>query len=157
MIGIHPNILEQAGEFVKELRAHPYFEGKKLVLAGQCHGAAIASYAALKNELPAVCFNSFILGAGSQYAIGKQKLSLADKYITHIACKGNFSTDFSLMRRTAERIADAIGIRTSGHFGRKFVIPAAYKTKNDIHTYVLGSVMAHLGYDKWAKPANITA
>jgi dienelactone hydrolase len=154
ILGVMPPVYKQALAFAKKIQACPQFAGKKLTLTGQCYGGAIASYLALKTKLPAVCLNSFPLGAGVQYDIGKDVLSEADKYVTHISSRHDFLTDLPFYT-PMDLAVSALGIRAPGSFGRKYLIPTAYSDPLMSHAYILSSVLQHLGYDKRAHPKDL--
>ncbi len=157
LLGFHPEIFEQASDLVVALRKIPHLQNKKLTLTGECFGAALASYAALKNQLPAVGFNSFPLGAGQQYQLGKKRLEEADNYITHISVKTDLVSDVSRKHKWFDSILSGIGIRTPGHFGHRFLIPSVYQKAVETHIFPLCSVMRHLGYDARTKPSALTS
>lgn len=154
LVGLTPKPLQQAASFVQILRNHTYCQGKKISVTGNSYGAALAAYAGLKNETPAVCFNAFQLGVGSQWDIGKDRLEKADQYITHISAKGDYVTDLSIYK-PVDLFLSAVGLKTPGNFGRRFTIPSAYKKPLATHGFILGSVLEHLGYNQRTTPAEL--
>lgn len=170
ILGLIPPIYEQADELLQVIRSHPEFKGKKLVLSGQCFGGSIAEYLAIKNQIPAVCLNTLPLGAGLQELLGG-KLLLVDDYVTHVSVATDFVSDPRILP-IFDRVLSLVGIRTPGNFGKRYVLPAGYERSDQIHSYIIGSLMKHLGYkdrDKFdlldiyeldiaknANPANLT-
>jgi hypothetical protein len=150
LLGTVPYTYRQAETFFARLKEHPVLQGKTITLTGQCYGGSLASYVALKHNLPAVCFNALALGAGLQQDIGNAALKQADKYVTHIIAKGDPVSDAPIT--LLDSCVGKVGIRTPGNFGIKFSIPSAYKTGAETHSFILGSILHHLGYGKRAKP-----
>lgn len=158
LIGVHPNLYHQANEFIHNILNSPRLKGKNIILTGQCVGGSLASYVALKQNLQAQCVNSLPLGVGLQNQIGRKKLNNGDKYVSHISIRGDWTTDWRALNGL-DRIINAIGIRTIGNFGRRFIIPSAFKEcqvklgwySNNSHTYAAKSAFAHLGFDPNSK------
>lgn len=154
-MGFIPSAAEQADQFVKFLKDHPYCKGKKITLSGNSYGATLAQYAGLKNDVPAVCFNSFAMGVGLQHSIGKQRLRKADQYVIQITAKGDLVAD-SFVHRNIDPLINLLGLKTPGNFGKRFMIPSAYTKRMETHGFILGSFMAYLGHDKRDHPADIS-
>lgn len=156
LLGGQPACYEQAHALFNALKDHPDFKGKTITLAGQCLGGSMAQYVALKNEVPAVCFNTLALGAGLQYAIGSKAFEKADDLITHISAQTDFVSD-NRSTEIFDRALCFLGIRTPGNFGKHYDIPAAYTKRDEIHDYMVGSVMKYVGYDIRNKPSDMNA
>lgn len=154
LLGFKDEFFVGAEEAVMKVISHPKFKTKKIILTGQCLGGTLAQYIALKNDIKAICFNTFQIGPGLQQIISDEKLAKADEYVSHVAAQGDFVNE-NLASICLDYILGLIGIRTAGNFGQTFVIPTPYETPKDIHEYILGSFMHHLGFDKKTKPAQI--
>jgi hypothetical protein len=154
LLGGKVEMFAQADALFQVLKNRKEFEGKKIVLTGQCIGGSLASYVALKNEVPCIGFNTLPLGAGQQQEIGKEKLKQADKYLVHISAKGDYLSDPCIVK-PFDRFLSFIGIRTPGNFGKRYRIPSAYRRLDQTHDFIMGSMMGHLGYDKLTRPATI--
>lgn len=147
-------VSHQADALVTQIKRHPHFQKKQITLAGMCFGGPQASYAGLKHCLPTVCANSFPLSAGQQQELGEGRLRNADKYITNISVNGDFLTN-SYLFTAADLLLSAIGIKTSGNFGKCYLVPSAYSTRVGTHAYMLGSVLVHLGHNCRTKPSEL--
>jgi hypothetical protein len=154
ILGSTPAIYSEAEQFIDCLVSHPRIANKKIVFAGQCFGASLASYVALRRKEQAICFNSLQLGAGLQYQIGEATLKNADNYVTHIS-----ATHDSFTRNKTydifDRVLTALYIRTPGCYGKGASIPSAYPDARRSHEYILGSFMKYLGYSERDKPSQI--
>lgn len=153
-VGGIPEIYMEAEMLLKEILNHSRFKGKKIVLAGQCFGGSLAGFIALKNKIPAYCFNTLPFGAGLQQEIGDENLACADQYLTHLKIENDFLNNRH-MYRIGDRILTGLGIRTPGCFGRKFFIPSAYQKGKEIHEFYIGSMMQYLGFDKRSKSKDV--
>lgn len=145
LLGSVPTVYTQADTLLQVIRSHPEFQGKKIALTGQCLGGSISQYLAIKNQIPTVCFNTLALGAGLQASLGDKLLSRADEFVTHISVATDFVSDNRYLR-VFDRALTLLGIRTPGNFGKRYEIPSGYKSYDQVHTYVIGSLMKHLGY-----------
>ena len=154
LLGFTPSIYTQAHLFVKDLLLAPHLKGKKITLYGASFGGSIASYVALKLQLPAICINSLQLGAGLQQEIGDEKLQQADRYVTHISVKDDYLTDSPIIGYL-DRAFSFVGIRTPGNFGEKYRISTPYRSYLKIHSYMLGSLMHHVGFHWKTLPVNL--
>lgn len=156
LMGCKPFIYKQAEEFFKKIIQSPQLNNKKVVLTGQCFGASIASYIGLRQSVQTICFNSLALGVGLQWAIGDDKLRKAHHCITHLSVKNDWASDCRWMS-PIDYALNLIGVRTPGIFGRRFRIPSAYRSFNETHRYVLGSLMSHQGYERMTQPKDLPA
>lgn len=149
-----PSIFNEAERITLELlKTYPH-ASKKVTLSGQCYGGTLASFVGIKNKIQAVCTNSFPLGAGLQKEIGRDRLDLADEYVTHISANKDSISDNRFLS-VLDRIASAIGIRTPGNFGKRLVIPSAYRNSKHTHEHFMGSMMHHLGKKIRDKPREV--
>ena len=155
LLGYSPPCFSQAEKAVRSILALDRFKGKKISLVGQCWGGAVASYLALKLNLPAVSFNTLQLGVGLQAEIGDEALKRADQLITHVCVKGDFLTTLKSVE-IVDRILSFLHIRTPGNFGQKVLIPSAYPSYSKSHAFVLGSLMHYLGHGERATPLSIS-
>jgi hypothetical protein len=150
LLGAKVQIYAQADALFQVIKQQ--FKDKKIVLTGQCFGGSLASYVALKNQVCCIGFNTLPLGVGQQQDIGKDRLNLANKYCVHISAKGDYLSDFFVVK-PIDRFLCFIGIRTPGIFGVRYKIPSAYKQIIQTHIYIMGSIMHYLGYPKTSRPA----
>lgn len=154
VMGTNPKVCDLADLLTKQVKKHSYFRKKLITLSGMCYGGHLAAYAALKHQLLAVCINSFFLGAGQQRELGKDRLMNAENQITHISVKGDFLSHSYLIRAT-DFLLSSVGVKMPGIFGKRYLIPSAYSSRHAIHTFALGSAMAHLGHDVRTKPIEL--
>jgi hypothetical protein len=154
LMGYKPEIYEQANALVEKIMGEMKTKNKRIELVGQCFGGSLASYVALKQQLPATCLNSLALGAGLQQEIGSDRLAEADKYITHVSADTDIASDnFSI--GIFDRALSLGGVTMPGNFGNRKMIPTVYSKTLETHDYILGSMLVHAGYDKRDKPASL--
>jgi 1,4-alpha-glucan branching enzyme len=154
LVGISPGAYTQAEEFVSLLRKSPAYRNKRIELTGQCYGGSIASFVALRKKLKAICLNTLPIGAGLQHKIGRKRMQDADKYITHINAKGDYTEGY-ILTTIFDFLLSSVGIKTFGKFGVKYDVPSAYKGLEGTHHYILGSMMKHCGNTTRTKPHEI--
>jgi hypothetical protein len=152
LLGGKQAIYLKADRIISKLLKTEPFQNKEVLFVGQSLAGSIASYVALKNNRKAICLNSLPLGAGLQQEIGRKYLMDADKHITHIIIKDDYLSDTSKILGVIDAIASFFGLRTAGNFGIKNRLPSAYSRIAENHNYVLGSMLAHAGFDKHSKP-----
>lgn len=143
-LGGVPELFKQADVFVKKMREHPHFSGKKITLFGHCVGGGLAAYVGLKQKVETVCLNTVGLGAGLQKEIGKQALKEADRYVTHLSTEKDWASNFPLFN-ILDKVVGRL-FKTPGNFGKRYEIPTAYKTQQETHRYILGSILEHAGF-----------
>lgn len=146
ILGVKPKHYRQADALFQLIKNHPDLQGKDISLTGQCYGGSIAEYIAIKNKVPAVCFNTLQMGAGLQEELGNKRLSHADEFVTHVSVTTDVISDNRYLV-IFDRFLSLIGIRTPGNFGKHYTIPTAYGNQSDTHQFMMGSLMKHLGYD----------
>jgi hypothetical protein len=152
--GASPCMYKKASNLVELIKKSKICEGKKITLTGQSMGGSLATYVAIKQKLSAVCINSFPLGAGLQFELGKSSVSMAHQHVTQISVKNDIFNDNKWIK-VFDKILSFSGIRTPGIFGKKFSIPSAYSDRTSTHVYALGSIMKHLGYDVRTLPSEV--
>lgn len=94
------------------------------------------------------------IGAGLQHNLGEKRLSQADQWITNVSAEKDFASD-STLARIMECALGLLHIRSPRNFGRKYSIPSAYTTPGEIHTFIMGSLAKHLGYDTRTLPSEM--
>jgi hypothetical protein len=152
--GASPSMYKKASSIVELLKNSKFCEGKKITLTGHSKGGSLATYAALDQKISSICINSFPLGAGLQLDLGKETLSKADQYVTHLSVKNDLYTDNKWAKKV-DKFLSFLGFRTPGIFGKRFSIPSAYSDINGTHSYPCGSIMKHLGYDIRTLPSEV--
>src|SRR5690349_7441274 len=83
----------QLNVFTNFLLSQPSLKNKKVILAGHSSGGSMAQYIALKNNLPAICFNPYPIGQGLQADVGKEKIETASYHISCVSVQGDFCSD----------------------------------------------------------------
>lgn len=124
--GGKPTIYRQAAAIVNMIKSHPDMQGKEILISGLSLGGAIAAYAGIQTQTPTVCFNSCQLGVGLQEEIGKEKLSTADRFVTHLTTRGDWLTNPFPGAGYIDRIINLFGIKTAGNFGKYRHMDAIY-------------------------------
>lgn len=152
--GLSPKNYDQADALLEQLKTFAQQKNKPLVATGQSLAGSIASYVALKQGIRGICFNAVQLGAGLQSKIGDRKLAQADNLLTQISVKRDLVSQLPGIGH-ADRICSALGIRTPGAFGKRFLIPSAFKDMRSSHDYPVKSIMQYLGYDKNTKASEL--
>lgn len=100
-LGFVPKMLSQASQLTKLVNNHIQElnrSGKanpplKLTLTGYCGGGSMASYAALRNKVPAVVMNPLRLANGARARIGQTAIDDARNYITELVVQGDWAAD----------------------------------------------------------------
>ena len=166
--GGEPEEYEVARQFIHKLKEHPEFRYKSIKLVGQCFAGSVAQYVGIAEKVETVVFNSLSMGAGLHEKLGRERLSEADRYVTHISARGDYTSDFPGIH-IIDRILCFLGIRTPGNFGKRFAIPSAYYdraiplTPNEFdgtHKFIFGSLMKYIDnnrnrYTVRSKPADL--
>lgn len=137
-----PALYTNADYHMIELLKDPALQNKKITLCGQCLGGSIASYVALRQHIPAVCLNTFPLGAGLQQKIGTENLQNADKLVTHISSRGDFFSDLPVVVKALDATVNFLGIRTPGNFGKRMRVDSIYTSPSKNHSNILGAMIA---------------
>lgn len=155
LLGSVSALYEQADSAIKILKTH-CASTTTLILTGQCLGGSLASYVGLKQQIKTVSFNTLPLGAGLQQALGEERLKDAEEYITHISATTDRVSHLPVIVGLFDAAVNFLGINTPGNFGKKYLIPTAYKAySRDTHWYFTGSLMKHLGFSERATTAAI--
>lgn len=151
VFGGMPSSYRQADQIIRNLKDSGYFEGKKVILTGQCLGGGIASYAGLRNKIPTLCANTLLMGAGLQKRVGIETLREAKKYVTHVSTRGDYISNNRIFH-IFDRCLSFIGVRTPGNFGNRFYIPSAFKSPAQNHAEIQSCALAYMGYSRHARP-----
>ena len=172
-LGFEPNIYDQAKKLTAALAQ---MCGKdKVSTAGHSLGGGLAQYAALHNGVKGKCFNGSPLGTGLQKRLGN-KIQAAPELISHISTRGDWLSytgntlpigvgvsqkDLNQTKggpdtrpRYMSKIADLIGLRTRGNFGKKYYIN--FDKELSIGTQKMTIIKKHnkkAAYDKIVKRA----
>lgn len=148
-----PLVFQRACELVTALKEMPRFKHLNMVLTGHSFGGGIASYAALKLNCRAICFNSLPLGSWVKHDIGTEGIKLADRMIRQITIAGDWLSDNFLIKY--RHLVSAVFTLPSLP-GRRVFVPTAYPTNRfETHSYIVGSLLVHTGFDKCDQPASI--
>ncbi len=151
VLGFAPPIYDQADRFAKCLLSDPRLQNKRVIFTGQCYGGSLAAYVALRNQQKAFCVNTFPLGAGLQWQIGRKNLLQARENITQLNVKGDWISDDPKLC-FLDRCLSTVGFRTPGNFGTRITIPSAFEKSADRHDRAVGSAMKHLGFETHTRP-----
>lgn len=137
-IGFEPRVYDQAKEIVN--LAVQIWGKDKVSTAGHSLGGGLAQYSGLYNGVKARCFNASPLGVGLQQILGS-KIKQAGTLVAHISMRGDWlshsgaplpigipkkefahKTGTDTRPRILSHLADIMGIRTRGNFGKKYYI-----------------------------------
>lgn len=141
-------------QIIKTMSLNSEYKNYNFVLVGQSLGGSLAQFVGLNNGIKAICYNAVPLGTVLQKEIGYEKLENANSYVTHVSVESDFVSDLrysGLIRLTL----NFWGIDTPANFGARYSIPKAYSKMQDIHSFVLGSAMHSIGYDKRKLPLEL--
>jgi hypothetical protein len=161
--GIKPDIYEEANRLFTAIKGSSAFQGKTIKLVGHCMGGSLATYVGLKHKLEVQSFNTLAFGPGLQQQVGAKALSLADRYVTHLSIENDSFSDCKYLKGL-DVVANLMGIKTAGNFGKHYRIPAAKdyaaakkysKRQDDIHNFFLGSMMEYIGESNRQLPQNL--
>lgn len=103
-LGLVPKNMRQGSRIVELMKEHidalnrelPEDQKLELTVTGFSMGGGVASYAALRNEVPAVVFNPMRLGLGARARVGQNMLAQADRYLTEVVIPGDWVSDNGL-------------------------------------------------------------
>lgn len=108
-------------------RTLPEHKKIKLTLSGHSMGGGLASYAALRNKVPAVAFNPMRLGWGACARVGQTRLLQADKYLTEVVAQGDWVSDNHAAKLYELKYLTIVGapFEMRGPLGnaRRFMVP----------------------------------
>lgn len=154
--GIDIAIADQAAAFFEKLTATPALKDKKIIFVGHCFGGMLAQFLSLKYRKKSYCYNCLHLGPGLQWKLGDKALENAEDYVTQVFAKGDFLHDVR-GRTLVDRGLSLLGLRTRGHFGKRYFVPSHCTKTQDIHSYIIGSVMQHMGLHNRTVPSTMTS
>ncbi len=144
IFGRIPDIFLKADKFVKALMKSEEFKNKHITLTGQSLGGSLASYVALKRQIPGVSLNAMPLGPGLQQKIGDENLQNADNVLTQVIADKDFMSDLPTIVGVLDIGVSALGFKTPGNFGKKYHVDSIYDGKIDNHFFILGSLFAKI-------------
>lgn len=129
-LGFVPKNMSQASKLTRLVKEHvdrlnqdlPPDQQIKLTLTGHSMGGGLASYAALRNKVPAVVFNPMRLGWGARARVGQSRLQQADKYLTEVITQGDWVSDSNLSKLYAP-LVPVFNIRGPLGHARRFMVP----------------------------------
>ena len=150
-LGIIPKLYVDACEETKKILESRQIKGKKVTLTGHCSGGSMASYVGLKLSVPTVTVNSFPLGAGLQWDLGREKLQNAHRFVHHVFAEKEWTNGTPILN-LLNRIFSFVSLRLPGNFGKKSLVVSAYKDSANRHIYILGSFMHHIGFSARTYP-----
>jgi hypothetical protein len=102
-------------------------EDRKLTLSlsGHSMGGAMATYAALRNGVPATVINPLRLGIGTRAKVGERNIKNAPNLVTEVVVQGDWVADSKHAKHIYNRKARLIsGGSPSDGIGRRFMVPA---------------------------------
>jgi len=137
-IGFEPKVYDQAKKLVD--LAVTLWGKDKVSATGHSLGGGLAQYAGLYNGVKAKCFNTSPLGVGLQQILG-DRIEQAGALVEHVSMRGDWlshsgaplpigirknefshKTGTDTRPRVLSHLADLLGIRTRGNFGKKHYI-----------------------------------
>jgi hypothetical protein len=135
-LGLVPKNLRQASKIVELMKSHVEQLNQarlpndriKLTVTGNSMGGGVASYAALRNKVPAVVFNPMRLGIGARARVGQRTLAQADRYLTEVVVPGCWVSDsrFSHLYKLNPLTWGGVLLDSTGKLGnaRRLLLPA---------------------------------
>jgi hypothetical protein len=105
-------------------------------------GGGLASYAALRNKVPAVVMNPMRLGWGARARIGQSRLDEADRYLTEVVAQGDCVSDSDLSKLYMP-LAPVFNSRGPLGNARRFMVPA-YGTSSAYRHNTLGDLAGQM-------------
>ena len=96
-----------------------------LSLSGLSMGGAMATYAALRNGVPATVINPLRLGIGTRAKIGHANMAQAKELVTEVVVQGDWVSDNPHAKHIYNRQARLIaGGSPSDGIGQRFMLPS---------------------------------
>ena len=146
ILGFEPPIYKKAEQAYLRFKEEGLLDGQKVKFLGQCIGASLAQYVALKQGEEAVCLNSLGLGAWAQWDIGRDRLKRAKQTITQISVERDIVSNPPWGIRAVDFCINFLGLRTIGNFGKWYSIadPKEFKGNRElIHNYIISALILH--------------
>lgn len=128
-----PKSYSQASKLTKMVASHLAEINKRmpedgkltLSLSGHSMGGAMATYAALRNGVPATVINPLRLGIGTRAKVGAKNIKNAPNLVTEVVVQGDWVADNKHANLWNNRKARLIsGGSPSDGIGRRFMVPA---------------------------------
>jgi pimeloyl-ACP methyl ester carboxylesterase len=131
-----PQNMRKAAELTQQVKAHidqlnsrlPPEEHFSLNLAGHSLGGALATYAALQNQVPATVTCPMRLGWGARASLGREAMAGAPHWVTEVVIKGDWVSDNAASK--AYGALDVLGAGLTGSsgdnrgaIGQRFLVP----------------------------------
>lgn len=136
-----PKSYSQASKLTQMVAKHlevinqglPDGEKLSLSLSGHSMGGALATYAALRNGVPATVINPLRLGIGTRAKVGQANIRNAPKLVTEVVVQGDWVADNKHAKHIYNRKARLIsGGSPSDGIGQRFMLPApSYQQRLD--------------------------
>jgi hypothetical protein len=105
-------------------------------------GGGLASYAALRNKVPAVVMNPMRLGWGARARIGQSRLDEADRYLTEVVVQGDWVADNDLSKLYVP-LAPVFNSRGPLGYARRFMVPG-YDASSDFRHNAVGDLAGQM-------------
>jgi Lipase (class 3) len=129
-LGFIPKNMSQASKLTRLVKQHidevnrslPEGQKLKLTLTGHSMGGGLASYAALRNQVPGVVTNPMRLGWGARARIGQSRLVEADKYLTEVVVQGDWVAD-NHAAKLYMPLVPVFNVRGPLGHARRFMVP----------------------------------
>jgi hypothetical protein len=128
-----PKSYSQASKLTQMVAAHletinkqlPDDKKLTLSLSGLSMGGALATYAALRNGVPATVINPLRLGIGTRAKIGHKNMAQAKELVTEVVVQGDWVSDNQHAKHIYNRKARLIaGGSPSDGIGQRFMLPS---------------------------------
>lgn len=122
-----PEQYKQAAKLTQWARSLAREEGRQVHLTGHSLGGGLATYVALKNRLPAYCYNPADLGAGTRRDVGIEGRRAAQELVINFRVDGELLSKDKGVVSTVQKGVKVLGSRL-GNFstrplGREFILP----------------------------------
>lgn len=129
-------------------------DGQKLTLSlsGHSLGGAMATYAALRNGVPATVINPLRLGIGTRAKVGERNIKNAPSLVTEVAVQGDWVADNKHAKHFLNRKARLIaGGSASDGIGRRFMVPAPTVQQRLDHAQATWPGSSQQDIEDWAR------
>lgn len=134
----------QAASLAARLQRAAEAHGVALRCVGQSLGGSLATYAALRAQVPATVFNPIALGAGLQAELGEQCLKQGAERIDVFTAASDWASDPHWVMRSLTEGMNVLGVRTAAVVGRQWVVPSAYDSAGASHDFIVGTFSNNL-------------
>ncbi len=144
LLGGRGPLYNQAASLTARLQRVASERGVTVRCVGQSLGGSLATYAALRAQVPATVFNPLALGVGLQADLGEPCLQKGTEHIDVFTATSDWASDPHWLMRGLTEGLNLLGVRTAAVVGRQWLVPSAYDGASASHDYIVGTFSSNL-------------